>query len=376
MKILKNDAKSSVEGIIYQFYIALEYAFKLPKESQLYIELYGDVTISDNVQIEVKSYKDKLSNYHKNFWKSLYNWMDDSFKDELYNKLVLLTTQEVGSRSKFKTWNDISKKEKLEILQNLQGEYTKKKKRDKELEKYISFILDKVRRKKLIGVLDKFFIVTSNPSSEKLYNDLCNIKGNFLDEDKRELYIDYLMGYVLSPSKENNQWVITHQGFADACRKCAKMLLNSDDCFPRTFHNPHVPLELYKGHLFIRKIEDIKYHEVLQEAVGYYAEVNSLVIHELLNHQTSKEQYEIYEDEVLTQYKIMYRKYSRKMNSNNCINESKDFYDDMMIMKPQPFMTYTDTPSLFKNGILHMNADDDNQDIVWKLGENNGKGNK
>ncbi len=76
---LKNDATPSVLGIIYQFYVALEYCFQLTSGQKLYVEKYGDITISKSNQTEVKKNKEVLTDMHDNIWKTLSNWFQKDF---------------------------------------------------------------------------------------------------------------------------------------------------------------------------------------------------------------------------------------------------------------------------------------------------------
>ncbi|WP_347274315.1 hypothetical protein [Candidatus Kuenenia sp.] len=50
----KHEGSSSIVGTIYQFYIAIDKCFELLDGEKVIIEKYGDVTVSDKYQIEVK----------------------------------------------------------------------------------------------------------------------------------------------------------------------------------------------------------------------------------------------------------------------------------------------------------------------------------
>ena len=56
-----NDATDKVKGFLYQFYTALKYCFELVPGEKLYIEKYGDITVSQLKQIEVKNYSNPLT---------------------------------------------------------------------------------------------------------------------------------------------------------------------------------------------------------------------------------------------------------------------------------------------------------------------------
>ena len=81
-KRLDQDASSSIAGIIYQFYITVEKCFELSKGKKLHIEKYGDITVNGEYQIEVKKFKDNLTDSHKNLWNTINNWLKEDFFPE------------------------------------------------------------------------------------------------------------------------------------------------------------------------------------------------------------------------------------------------------------------------------------------------------
>ena len=90
-KKLSNDATSSISGTIYQICVALERAFMLEEGQKLWIEKFGDVTVSGHEQVETKQYSDSLTDSHPNFWNTLKNWLLPSFNPAGYIHLTLLT---------------------------------------------------------------------------------------------------------------------------------------------------------------------------------------------------------------------------------------------------------------------------------------------
>jgi len=188
-KKIRNDASSSTDGIIYQFYIALKYAFELPENRKLLIEKFGDVTLEDKSQIEVKKYKDSLTDTHENLWNTLLNWVDANFDIEAFETLILLTTQSIGEKSKLKNWNSKNADQKLMILEEIYNKYTQKKKKDLSKLELIEEVIKDENRIKLKNVLEKFIIVSSNPDDVELYNQLCMKYARNIPKKNQDNYI-------------------------------------------------------------------------------------------------------------------------------------------------------------------------------------------
>lgn len=371
-KKIRNDASSSIDGIVYQFYIALKYAFELPENRKLLIEKFGDVTLEDKSQIEVKKYKDSLTDTHENLWNTLLNWVDANFDIEAFETLILLTTQSIGERSKLKDWNSKNVDQKFKVLEEIYNKYAQKKKKDLRKLELIEEVIKDENRIKLKDVLEKFIIVSSNPDDVELYNQLCMKYARNIPKKNQDNYIRSLLGYLISPKGDNkDKWEITCDDFNNECEKLGKLLIDKESLFPRIECCTEIEYEEYKGHLFVKKIEEIEYHKEIEDAIKEYVEIHSLVITEFLTRQVSKGKYVDYEDEAKKNYKRLYRKASRNICGDDCIKESKNFYDDIMTNEVPQFMSYSDTPKTFRNGILHMIADDVNEDIKWKLGDEN-----
>ncbi|AWI06759.1 hypothetical protein [Clostridium drakei] len=370
---LRNDASSSTDGTVYQFYVALKYAFELPINKKLFIERFGDVTIESVSQIEVKKYQENLTDSHENLWNTLYNWLDSKFIINDIEVLMLLTTQSIGPRSTLKDWNLKDSNQKLKILEEIYKKYLKQKKRDKSKEELMKNVLELENRKRLETVLSKFIIVDSTPDDVELFNQLCMKYARFIPKNNQDKYIKALLGYVISPKeKGKDKWEIMCSAFDTECQELAGVFVNGTNLFPRNTCSEILQYDKYKEHLFVKKIKEINYHEEIKTAIKEYAEIHSLVINEFLRRQVCKKKYDEYEDEIKKDYKRLYRKACRNVSSGNFIKESQNFYDDIMTESAPQFMNYIDTPKTFRNGILHINANDTKEDVKWKLGVNNG----
>ena len=91
----------------------------LEEGQKMWIEKFGDVTVSGQAQIETKLFSDSLTDSHLNFWKTLKNWLLPSFNHSSYRYLTLLTTQPIGTQSRFQEWNDAVANRRLEILNEI-----------------------------------------------------------------------------------------------------------------------------------------------------------------------------------------------------------------------------------------------------------------
>ena len=166
---LKHDASSSIAGTFYQFYIALDKCFELVDGEKVIIEKYGDVTVSDKYQIEVKQYQEDLTDLHENIWKTIDNWLQNAFDVSHYKNLILLTTQKFGVRSSFKEWNSIDKYKKKQIMDDIAQKYNQQENKSKSTEKLLNSVLDATKTVKLLDILEKFIILDSSAEDSTCY---------------------------------------------------------------------------------------------------------------------------------------------------------------------------------------------------------------
>ena len=97
---IRGDASPQVKGFLYQFLVALQFCFEMKKNQTLYIEKFGDLSVKaetegGSLSVECKHYSDKIHLLHHNVINTLYNWAQPNFHQEQYEKLFLITTQEI-----------------------------------------------------------------------------------------------------------------------------------------------------------------------------------------------------------------------------------------------------------------------------------------
>lgn len=366
---LRHDDTSGIAGTIYQFYVTVEQCFNLKEGEKLIIEKYGDITISGSLQIEVKKYEDKLTDLHENIWNTINNWLQDGFRPNYYKELILLTTQEFGTNSLFKNWNDEQLDKKKEILKMIAEKYSKKQKKNEKTERLIHSVLDLTKSKKLCTILEKFSILDSSPKGTEYYNALKDEFGKGVLADNRGDFINSLVGFIITPPvSESKSWEITFKKFTDRVGVLTNQFREKTVIFPKKYSNVFPgkhEMSGKSGSLFVKKIEEIKYDAVKNSAISDYIRTNKTISEELSKYAVPKEHYDGYERELNDSFEPQHREAS--INATHIINDSKTFYDKVTGSPVETFINFNDTPRYFRNGILHNMADDEAKDIKWKL---------
>ena len=382
-----NDATDKVKGFLYQFYTALKYCFELSPGEKLYIEKYGDITIQGLLQIEVKKYSNPLTDTQDNFWNTLYNWCIQSFNPKEYKHLILLTTQQIGKKSKLFGWNDKTTNEKIKIIVEIATDYSKKN-TDSTSKPIIakinqmSFIMTEDNKIKLLDILGKFSIIDCALGYEDIFENVKNLYTKDIPEDKQEMYLNGLLGYIINPNTVVNNWEISYENFVAQAQKLTSLYHAGTVVFPR-IKNPTVE-EINKKNTsrFVEKLKEIEYEIVKDKAIFDFLTTNNLLINDFSVYTINPKIIEDYETELLGSFEPRKRCYQRKIlqysNKQEIINESQNFYDDIIGESAQPFLNYNDTPKSFRNGFYHIMADDaENIDkIVWLLKDKEFKNDK
>ncbi len=371
MKKLSQDSSSSIKGIIFQFYHALGHCFELLEDQSLYIERYGDLSTEGKDNIEIKAYKENLTDTHENFWKTLLNWLQNDFPHGNYTRLLLITTQNIGPNSSLLEWNEKPTADKLEILKAIHSTAQRKHEESEKKEKSSSLIrMDRVfeiSEDILLIVLEKVYIYTSSPTLNHEYKNILQRHGKGVLKKNRAQFIAALLGFILKPQTiESNGWEITYEMFTNEVEKLTEQYCTNSKIFPRHHLDDlaiesHVPMEKE----YIKKITDIDYEEVLSNAHINYMGA-SITILEEFNEGTSEKRLQNYCSDLLEKFQNKYRIACRKC-TENVIKESKIFFDECMFEDSPSFAGYEIPPSKFKNGVLHMEMDDLDKDLKWKL---------
>lgn len=367
---INNNASASTKGIVYQFYVALENCFELEEGESVYIEYYGDVTISGKTQIEVKNYKKSLTNLDHNFWNTVNNWMNESFSHEKYKSLILHTTQSVSHLSTFKDWNEKDSKTRLIDLLLIHSNYSKRKSKNQKTLKLMNTVLDAKNRPKLIGLLPKISIQHSQIQSQLLHKRIRDRYTKGIPKSSQDKFIRTLLGFIISPQITTDiKWEISFDDFSIEVKELTKVLKEDSIIFPKKIALEKIDNVKYTNSVFVKKISEINYHEVIPDAISDYVHTNSLILKEM-KASAKYESLKSYKQEINEDHKIKFRQAKRKVRNEDCINGSQDFYDDFTGKEANTFHGYNSVDSYFRRGLIQGMADDDtNYNIKWLLND-------
>ena len=360
-----NDASSSIKGIIYQFYVALERCFLLESDQKLWIEKFGDVTISGDIQIETKLYKGNLNDLHRNFWNTLANWMDKSFDHMPYKELILYTTQNINQNSKLYNWNKSSAEEKLEIINQIIKSSKKNNNKISEnnriKEKFLQYDKDN-----LLIILSKVYISYNSPNLIEIKKKLIEVHAKTISELKKTEFIEALIGFITNPSKCESNWEITFEEFSEKVSSLANHFNNNIMRIP-SIENYHISdIEYCEDKLFIKKIIEINYESMKYEAFKDYSFLKIILFKEFNNCEYEMQEYNIYSNNLKRIFEAKYRRHARNI-MGDIISESQNFFDIITETSPEQFGNFKTVPIEFRNGIYHDLLNIEVNKLKWKL---------
>ncbi len=380
MKNAANSSLFSTKAIIYQLCVALEKCFMLDEGESVFIEHYGDVT-SNKEQIEVKNYTGNLTDGHENFWKTLYNWMNPSFSIDNYLALVLYTTQSINPNSQLADWNELTTSKKMEILLQIYNNHKQRHSQDQsnnaKIPKTLAYqreIFANQNRDKLTNILGKFIIASDSPNLPTLYS---RIKSKYLKwtlHNKKDDCMDSLLGFISQAKNiDQSQWVITYEAFTQKICDLNDIYGHGTFSFPRLKDKKFSADEIKncKPFLFVKKIEEIEHYSEIETAIKHYLETQKIITQELKNYESPPHRLENYSEELRDLFDNNYR-IACQGCSQDVIAASKDFYNKRICEPSPPLEGYQSTPVNFKNGMLHMQMDEERLAMQWKLRKSNG----
>lgn len=376
-KKVRSDATASTRGTIYHLCVAVKKCYELRQGQKLLIEELGDITIENEQQVEVKHYADSLTDGHHNFWNTLKNWLDDRFDHTPYSSLILHTTQEFGAEATISVWNDLESDKRLNILSSINKEaevkYNKEKSVDPKKElgavlKLQRFILEPSRRSKLKDLIGKVWIEVRAKKFPDIYEELKKDRVRGTLSGKKDDYLNALIGFVCRGDKKaGERWEITYEAFEAELGSLNARYNNETRIFPRNHFSSQesVDSSMTYDYLFVRKIKDINYDEVVCDAIHDHEATISTIHQEFSEYAVDPLSVKEYAIDIEKRFKADYRKACRGCSDE--LTASQNLYDETVAKPASPLPGFGDTPDGFRNGLLHQRMDDPNIDLQWKV---------
>lgn len=373
---VRQDATASTRATIYHLCVAVDKCYKLKVGQKLLIEELGDITIDGEQQVEVKQYSDRLTDGHHNLWNTLRNWMGDEFDHTPYSSLILHTTQEFGLDATICEWNSINPDERIALLlaikQKFEKAYDKAKVANPKqtasaVLKHQRYVLDPQRLTKLRSLIGKVWIEATAKDLPELYEELKHqIRG--ILSGKMNDYLNSLIGFVCRPGQNaGERWEITYEEFASKLEELTNIFRSETRVFPSKHFNKigAVSPDEDREDLFIKKIHDIQYPEVISHAIHNYEAAIQTIDEEFIAYRTEPDKFKAYSKAVEDRFETNHRIACRKCNDE--ILDSKNFYDETHASHPPDFPGFQDSPDWFRNGLLHIRMNDNQADYIWRV---------
>ena len=374
---VRQDATASTRATIYQFCVAVDKCYKLRDGQKLLIEELGDVTIDGDQQVEVKHYSDKLTDGHHNFWNSLRNWMEDGFDHSPYTSLILHTTQEFGPKTRISEWNCNTPNVRIALLLAINKKFEKAYEKAKVANpkqaasavlKHQRFVLDPQRLSKLKAIIEKISIEAGSRDLPDLYDELKQDRIRGILNGKKDDFLNSLIGFVCRPGqKAGERWEIRSEEFAAKLEELTNIYKSETRVFPCKHFNKieAVSPDVDREDLFVRKIHEIQYSEVVVSAIHNYEAAIQTIDEEFTAYRTEPERLKGYSKAVEDRFEHNHRIACRKCSDE--VSDSKNLYDETHASQPPDFSGFQDSPDWFRNGLLHIRMNDNKAAFRWRV---------
>lgn len=400
---VRNDARNTLIGFLYQFLVALDACFTLHEKQKLYIEKYGDYSIFDedgnnSLSAEVKHYNDNLTLRHHNILNTLYNCIQDSFNYKQYNKLFLITPQHISEKSELKNWSHISSEDRYDLLksnylawkEDLEKRGANSHDGIKAIEKIETLFGDVTRttkkgtsivkgkteqkRKKVTDMLGRFVIISSESSFEKKFEEMLDERAGSIKEEHLRMHFLYdLLGYIISPGVVNNNWCISFEDFTKKRQELYSDIAVSRRAFPDVKGPTEQELLGQDDSMYVTKLKDIEYYKEIPNAIYNYVKVSKFLIAEAKNNSVvdngTKTYCKMLKETIIDSYEIKSLEQPDNISNEQITNDSQIFYHKMKIesrrIQMEPFGQVL---PYFANGIMQKLANE-YKCIKWKLYE-------
>ncbi|CAN7380783.1 hypothetical protein [Rossellomorea sp. LjRoot5] len=372
MKRLPFDDTLTKLGDIYHYLTVVKLCFELKDGEKIFVEEYGDISkkySEESYQAEVKHHTSKtyLSDRSPEIWNTLKNWVKSKNSIDEFKHLLLLTTSSIGEDSVFNNWDEKSVDERYTIIKNI-GET--KEEREKTFRPLYNEVM-KIEKDELKNLLGKFCIVHSQPNVSEIKRSIIT-HLLVVPEDKYELFIDSLVGYVIRrPEQPPYSWEISKEEFKELVVNIRDKYTGEGLNLPDTYQDYMVDdYDSYQNKRFVKEIKRINFDKETNNAINDVWRKNNTIIEYFTDNYIFSKDLKAYKSELNTNLQ-----YLKKEHQLNCIGEvdkrrileSKKYYLKSMQLPALGFGIVRNNWRFFQNGIIHEIVDDGN--LYWYLEE-------
>lgn len=367
----KSAALSTALAFHYQVLIGLDKCFSLEEGQAVWFEKDGDVSlVGDNVeqskQTEVKDYATPLTDHHENLWKTLKNWLASEFDHSQYGLLVLHTTQAFGATTRLKDWNTQTAEQRLQVLKDIYSERTSEQLNAEQPSKIIKLQKAVMTASPMLlrAVLGKVTLFTESDDLKALEQSILS-RPVGIPKSNLKSYLQGLVGFIYSQSDQIS-WCVSSTDFRAKCEELTSAFCKREFTFPPFigYDASSSEIEQHQEKLFVQKINDIDYPDVIPDAVGNWIELQNSLNAELDEYPLYKDKTTAYQEQLVKRYKLDYS--SAQLNAEDQSRSSKLLYNKTI--SEQPLNLGNDTPPIeYKNGLIHDAMDDEERNLKWRI---------
>lgn len=373
----KQDATDQVVGYFYQYWFAVSECLNLQGGS-LVVENLGDITLlNDNSEIE-KQYEIKFHESNKSlsdrsidFWKTIYNWMNNYDISSKCENLILHTTSPISKKSIFFDWNLQSNEEKyLKMFQVYKEDIESSNESTRA--KYYEIIFAEENHSKLLHILDKQIIETKPDGfyfvEKKIMTS--SMLQVFSDSQKKMISRFLYTNLINIPTIKNNQsWSISYIELQKLVNQLLEKMNFGGLPIIEDIYNDKNPSadekELYKGKKFIKEIQKIEYDDQIETAIIDYFKANTNLDSYFKDYVSFEGEYDIYKKNLSEKINNLKMRKKLETSDETIIKDSKKFYHEGLDLTPATILKFNSES--IKKGIVHIIVDEGK--ITWHLGE-------
>lgn len=367
----KNSALTTALAFHYQVLIGLDKCFSLNEDQSIWFEKDGDVSLLDpsgaqSAQTEAKDYTTPLTDHHENLWKTLKNWLAPEFDHTQYSILVLHTTQSFGAKSRLKDWNTQNAEQRLQVLKDIFSERTHEQLNAEKPSEIIRLQKTVMTANELLlkSILFKLTLFTDADNAKELEKRIL-ARPIGIPKNNLNSYLHGLVGFVYAQATQQS-WCVKFKDFFAKCEELTTQLCKKEFTFPEfiSYEASDLEIELHQDRPFVRKISEIKHHEMIPDAVGNWIELQNSLLEQLDEYPLYKEKTVIYQNQLVKRFKLAYS--SAQLEASDSIKSSKLLYNKTIAEQPLNIGNHI-PPIEYKNGLIHDAMDDEERDLRWRI---------